>query len=415
MCISESRIRLPWVVLLTAWLFAGVAQPQEPASGLPSLAELQHLSFKPAASPKVAGAPSYADLQKAIHSFQLFHDGAGAVAGWKWDEPFRSRGLLESEVYEKAVNAVVYILAGTGAPRDGRVPVVTGTGAILAPDDLVLTNWHVTRTPHQGGYPIIVYLKPARGVEPIDNLAYSAHVEFYNDTKDMSLLRFDEHPPYPLAQLKVAPMSSISVGENVHVIGHPRGQTWSYSTGVVSQIRRNYQTTLRGEDGKEEGRFNANILQLQTAISPGNSGGPVLDDYAHIIGLISFSLADAQNVNYAIAADEIEGFLGRHDAKMGLLSNPPGSPRAEYSVAPAPRGGHVIRALYPDRTAYLIVDANGKVKGMVTGAGSEGILQAWQPAASGGFQHWRATFRDGKAAEGSGESGRPTRFVIRKR
>jgi S1-C subfamily serine protease len=402
-------------VCLAVCLAAVVAQSQkQPAGSLPPLADLQKLNFESAASPKLSGAPSYADLQTAIHSFHVFHDGSGDVAGWKWDEPLKTRGPRESAVYQRAVNAVVYILAATEPPHEGKMPVVIGTGAIMAPDDLVLTNWHVTRVAYQGGFPIIVYLKPARGVQPIEDLAYAAHVEFYNDTKDMSLLRFDEHPPYHLAELKIAPISSIVVGESVHVIGHPRGQTWSYSTGVVSQIRGNYKAVLRNEGGKEEGRFEANVLQLQTAISPGNSGGPVLDDYANIIGLISFGLSDAQNVNYAIAADEIDGFLQRHDARMGVQPNPWGSPQAEYSVAPAPGGGHVVKAQYPGRTAYLIVDADGKVQGIVADAGNGVSIQAWQPAASGGFQQWRARFSDGKTAEGSGESGRPTRFVIHK-
>jgi len=57
-------------------------------------------------------------------------------------------------------------------------------------------------------------------------------------------------------------------------------------------------------------------LQLQTAISPGNSGGPVLDDAGNIIGLISFFMKDAQNVDYAVAPNEILGFLNRRDSKI---------------------------------------------------------------------------------------------------
>ena len=402
-------------ICLAVSLAAVVARSQkQPGGSLPPLADLQKLNFEPAASPKLSGEPTYADLQTAIYSFNVFHDGSDDVAGWKSDEAVKTRGPRESAVYQRAVSAVVYILAATGPAHDGKMPVVIGTGAILAPDDLVLTNWHVTRQAYQGGYPILVYLKPSQGVQPIEDLAYSAHVEFYNDTEDMSLVRFDKHPPFQLVELKIAPMSSIAVGENVRVIGHPRQQTWSYSTGVVSQIRDKYKTVLRNEDGKEEAQFEANVLQLQTAISPGNSGGPVLDDSANIIGLISFGLMDAQNVNYAIAADEIAGFLQRHDTKMGIQPNSSGSPRAKYSVAPAPSGGHVVKAEYPDRTAYLIVGADGKVRGVVADAGNGASIQAWQSTAGDGSQQWRATFGDGKTAEASGESGRPTNFVIRK-
>jgi len=74
----------------------------------------------------------------------------------------------------------------------------------------------------------------------------------------------------------------IQVAEDIHVIGHPNGNLWSYSAGVVSQIRDGYNWTY--SDGS---KHEAKVLQLQTAINPGNSGGPVLDDQGKLLGLIA--------------------------------------------------------------------------------------------------------------------------------
>jgi S1-C subfamily serine protease len=402
-------------VFLVFSFCASVASSQEgqPAQSLPSLADLQKLHFESATSPKLAGVPTDAELEMAIDSFNLFHDGAEDVTDWKWNQSHSTRGPVDTQVYKRAVNAVVYIMAATEPPQPGKkTGVAEGAGAILDPDGLVLTNWHVTKKASQGRYPIIVFVKPFAGVEPIDSLAYSAHVEFYNDRSDLSLLRLDKYPPYQLSKLKIAPMSSVVVGENVHVIGHPRGQAWSYSNGVVSQIRSKYKAVLHGEDGKDPQSFEADVLQMQTATSPGNSGGPVLDDNGNIIGLVSFGIGDAENVNFAIAADEIAVFL-QHHAAQAVQPKLRGITQAEYSVAQVPGGDRVIKAERQGHTEYLIVDSDSKLKSISIDAGNGALIQAWQPGPSGGFDQWRAKFADGKTAEATGD-GEPTSFVIKK-
>lgn len=97
----------------------------------------------------------------------------------------------------------------------------------------------------------------------------------------------------------------MQVAEDIHVIGHPEGNPWSYSTGVVSQIRDGYEWTYT--DGS---KHQAKVLQLQTAISPRNSGGPVLDDQGRLLGLIAMS-QEGQNLDYAVAADVIQSFVSK--------------------------------------------------------------------------------------------------------
>jgi S1-C subfamily serine protease len=82
---------------------------------------------------------------------------------------------------------------------------------------------------------IVVYLKPGNAVAPTDKLAYQASIEYWNETKDLALLHFIEHPPSTLAKLKLGNMSNLAVGQDIHAIGHPSGEYyWTYTTGIIS-------------------------------------------------------------------------------------------------------------------------------------------------------------------------------------
>ena len=300
-------------------------------------------------------------------------------------------------------------------PSTVRYSAATGTGSILSPDDVVLTNWHVVSDAYTGGFPIMVFLKPSQSVTPDDALALRADVVYYNDSKDLALLKFRVPPPYTLTKLKLGKMSTLAVGQNIHIIGHPRGDTWSYGTGIISQIRPNYESAPKDESGKEMLKFKANALQLQAAINPGNSGGPVLDDSGNIVGVVSFGKTKAQNVDYAVAIDEVAAFLQRYDAKANLPPKPLTLPRPKYSLSPLPGGGQVVKAEYEKSVTYTILGADGAVKGMLADTGNGGVIEATAPKGSEGFQRWVARFADGKVVEAEAEKGAPVRFRTKKR
>ena len=98
----------------------------------------------------------------------------------------------------------------------------------------------------------------------------------------------------------------MNVGQDVHAIGHPQGEVWTYTRGIVSQIRANYEWKT------EEGiTHRANIIQTQTPINPGNSGGPLLDENANVVGINSFRHRSGEGLNYAVSVDTINEFLSR--------------------------------------------------------------------------------------------------------
>lgn len=177
-------------------------------------------------------------------------------------------------------------------------PTGLGSGVVINSTGDILTNWHVI-----DGHPAAaIFFKPQTNEDAENSRPYVARLVAQSETVDLALLHLTEAPPSRVS-IPLGNISSVQVVEDIHVIGHPKGNPWSYSTGVVSQIRDGYAWTY--VDGS---KHQAKVLQLQTAISPGNSGGPVLDDQGRLLGLIAMS-QEGQNLDYAVAADVIQSFL----------------------------------------------------------------------------------------------------------
>jgi serine protease Do len=90
----------------------------------------------------------------------------------------------------------------------------------------------------------------------------------------------------------VRPYGDISVGEKVYTIGNPSGLTSTLSEGIVSGLR-----TQRG----------VRYVQTSAPISPGSSGGGLFDERGNLLGITSFKIEDAENLNFAIAAEDYWG------------------------------------------------------------------------------------------------------------
>jgi serine protease Do len=82
--------------------------------------------------------------------------------------------------------------------------------------------------------------------------------------------------------------ATLSVGEAVFTIGSPAGLINTLGQGLLSGLRRS-------ED-------NIEYVQITAPVSPGSSGGGVFDDRGNLIGITTFTIRDAQNLNFAIAA-----------------------------------------------------------------------------------------------------------------
>jgi S1-C subfamily serine protease len=201
------------------------------------------------------------------------------------------RGARDIAIYRDAAPAVVLVVT-----KDS-----LGSGSLLD-NKTILTNWHVVKGHRQ----VSVIFKPTDPFgKPSNDDLVAAEVIKTGPIRDLAILRPKALPSRPIDAIKVAAQDIIEVGADVHAIGHPTGEAWTYTKGIVSQIRSDYEW----KGGSEDIQHRATVIQTQTPINPGNSGGPLLADDGQLVGVNAFLKADAQGLNFAISAKDVRAFL----------------------------------------------------------------------------------------------------------
>lgn len=218
----------------------------------------------------------------------------------------------------------------------------TGTGVIISTDGEIVTNAHVV----EGATQVQVLLEG--GIDPIP-----AAVLALDSGNDLALLKIDRSDLRPAV---FADPASIAIGDEVIAVGFALNLDGgpTVTRGIVSALNR----TISSEDGALDG-----LIQTDTAISSGNSGGPLLNTRGQVVGIntavfqSSFDVA-ANNVGFAISVSEVvpvigelrdvangaprrEGYLGvgltiRSDGGRGAVINDvtPGSPADRAGLRP---------------------------------------------------------------------------------
>ena len=245
-----------------------------------------------------------------------------------------TRGERDIAIFQKAAPAVVFVLSGKDR---------VGSGVLISRDGQVLTNWHVVGNDPK---PVVV-LKPKDSTELKKELAFLATAIKVDEVADLALLKI-VNPPPSLSFLPLGAASSLNVGQDVHAIGHPQGEVWTYTRGIISQVRANYEWKT------EEGiTHRANIIQTQTPINPGNSGGPLLDENARVVGINSFRHRSGEGLNYAVSVDTINEFLSTPGSReVARVQAPRASElKCKESYDTLGRGWNDIIGCYQDSVA----------------------------------------------------------------
>ena len=208
----------------------------------------------------------------------------GSVSSYKVQET-RSNG---SSIYKMNADSIPLIINNDSM----------GTGSIISKGGQILTNWHVIN----GSDTVQVAFKP-KGFETLDaSQFYIADVIKTDAVHDLALLQLRTLPE-KMRKIPLASVSDIEVAMDVHAIGHPRGNLWTYTNGVVSQIRPNFEWS------GEQYSHTADVIQTQTPINPGSSGGPLFNNTGEIIGVNSFIDPSADGLNFAIAISTVKEFI----------------------------------------------------------------------------------------------------------
>lgn len=210
---------------------------------------------------------------------------------------FRGVPARGAAIYRERVNGVV-LIASTKT---------IGTGVVVSTQGDIVTNDHVIRDAHraQGDEWIAVWFKPRDGARPATNQFFLARVVQRNERRDLAHIRLAQTMPPTAAAIPLASVTP-DIGQEVLAIGHPKRVLWSFTQGVVSQIRPDYH--WRYEDGVAR---IATAIQTKAAVEPGSSGGPLLDDKGAVVGIVIGSAADAHGVYFAVSVQHVRELLPR--------------------------------------------------------------------------------------------------------
>ena len=171
------------------------------------------------------------------------------------------------QIAEKALAATVYL----EMQDSNGLPLGFGSGFFVR-DNLIATNYHVIEGAARGTAKLVGRFSTytIEGVTATDK------------TNDLALLKVTVSgiKPLPLGN-----SSDVKIGETVYVAGNPKGLEGTFSNGIISSRRDKYT--------KER-------LQMTAPISPGSSGGPVLNSKGEVIGVSFMTLVGGQNLNFAI-------------------------------------------------------------------------------------------------------------------
>lgn len=248
--------------------------------------------------------PSLAASGAPVAAPEGLPSGVGAAASGRYarvlgalkSDVGATRGAKDAEVYQEASPAVVLVITEESV----------GSGSLIDAEGHILTSLHVVGDQETVG---VVFKPKVEGASFGKADVRIAEVVRRDEVADLALLKVGE-PPERVAPLALGELGEVQVGADVHAIGHPTGESWTYTRGIVSQIRRDYEWAT-----EDRLPHKATIIQTQTPINPGNSGGPLLNDKRQIIGVNTF-ISDGEGLNFAVSAEDVKAFLARAEDRM---------------------------------------------------------------------------------------------------
>jgi S1-C subfamily serine protease len=240
------------------------------------------------------------------------------------------------DVTERVGPAVVRVETGPKV-RNGRDRGGLGSGIVISPDGLVLTNSHVVGS-----------AKEIR-LRDIEGFVSDAHVLGVDPDTDLALLRADG-----ARELRYAALGNskrLRRGQLVVAIGNPLGFESTVTAGVVSALGRSIRSV--------SGRTIEDVIQTDAALNPGNSGGALVSSTAEVIGINTAIINGAQGICFAVASNTAQFVLSeiiRHGyvrrAHIGVSGQTAPVPRRHAVVAGVEnKMGALLMQMEPDGPA----------------------------------------------------------------
>lgn len=194
----------------------------------------------------------------------------------------RGKELSLQELYDQCSKSIVAIKGY----QDGVDGYYWGSGIILSEDGLILTNTHVIEN------------CDTASVTLFDNSSYDAALVGADSTSDIAVLRIEATGLTPAS---FGDSAELAIGDKVAAIGNPLGETFrmTLTDGIISAIDR----------GISYNGHSMTLLQTNTAINEGNSGGALFNMYGQVIGVTNMkmmsSYSSIEGIGFAIPSSTI--------------------------------------------------------------------------------------------------------------
>ncbi|MDE2362882.1 MAG: trypsin-like peptidase domain-containing protein [Hyphomicrobiales bacterium] len=275
-----------------------------------------------------------------ILALALAASSTASAAGWK----FKSEADLAAAVMPSFVNIYNRHVAkkAEAQPNGDAATAVeddVGSGVVVSPDGLIVTNRHVI----QDAYALFVTLSDGRRLP--------AKLVLAGTNYDLALIKVDPGPT-PLQPARLGDNDKMRVGDRVVAIGNPLGFAGSVSSGIISAFHR--QIGLSAYD---------DLIQTDATINKGNSGGPLFNMDGEVIGINQAIFTQNQGgsigIGFSIPIDDVkhaEESLGKYGKVrvgwLGVSIQPVSEPMAESLGLGVNSGyGAIVGATKPDSPA----------------------------------------------------------------
>lgn len=183
---------------------------------------------------------------------------------------------------DRALERTVMIIVFDGQSQ----PIGIGSGFIVSEDGQIATNYHVL----EGGHSALVKFQGTERPFPVLSISHKS-VEH-----DLAVVKVSKRSE----ALKLSDDSLVQIGDSIHAVGNPEGLEGTLSEGIVSGFRKVDETTR--------------LMQITAPISPGSSGGPVINKEGSVIGIATASYVTGQNLNFAIPASVLRELMKKPNA-----------------------------------------------------------------------------------------------------
>ncbi len=190
----------------------------------------------------------------------------------------------------------------------------TATGFLVSDTSgniYVATNAHVVRMQlvKNGPYYTCQTIKAHFSGETKE---YSLELINYNDDVDLAVLKFStlNHPDFAVHKPLTVSTTPLKSGEEVAIIGNPKGFGLSVSVGVVSLPAL-----------KIENSGNATFIMTDACVNPGNSGGPMFNASGNVIGVVESKIVedDVDNMGFAVSANDLVSFMRANNITLKTI------------------------------------------------------------------------------------------------